>query len=128
MEEHSTHVKQNFDFAQNNDYILNIFKHFYDKIKNVNDDQLRNFKEKVNSTGKIVETFFTDELVRVEQATSQLVILLQGLNIKIRKLISMYEKKFIEEFDSIKDEYDKFIEEMKACTYNYLITKLFSKI
>jgi hypothetical protein len=60
----------------------------------------------------MVENFFNEELLRVEKTTKELITLLNNLNGKVKKLIAMYQQKFKEEFLSIKDDYEKFQEEM----------------
>ena len=110
--EHST---QDLKLAQNNDFVVNIFTNYYSKIKRTSDEELRHFEDKINEVDKMVDKFFVDELKRVDESTKQIIGLLNKLNEKIKKLISMYQQKFKEEFITVKEDYDKFRADMKDC-------------
>ena len=121
VEDHSGHVTEDFKIAQNNDFVINIFTNFYTKIRKNNDDQLRNFKDKINEVDKMVDNFFGDELMRVEKTTQELTKLLANLNSKVKKLVSMYQAKFKEEFVAIKEDYDKFQGEITTRNKNLFL-------
>jgi hypothetical protein len=122
MEEtHREHKKEDFVFAHNNDYVMNIFTTFYAKIRREFDEKLKNFKDKIDDVDRMVESFFSDEISRVEKTTQELISLLGNLNSKVRKLISMYQQKFKEEFAAIKEDYEKFNDEISNCKYLILI-------
>ena len=112
MESHAGHKTEDFKVANNNDFMINIITNFYSVIRRNNEEQLRNFKDKIYDVDKMVENFFNEELLRVEKTTKELITLLNNLNGKVKKLIAMYQQKFKEEFVSIKDDYEKFQEEM----------------
>jgi tRNA 2-selenouridine synthase SelU len=112
IENHQGHKTEDYKVANSNDFMINIISNFYTQIRKNNDEQLKNFKDKIYDVDKIVESFFNEELLRVEKTTKDLINLLNNLNIKVKKLIAMYQQKFKEEFVGIKDEYDKFQEEM----------------
>ena len=112
IEDHSNHKTSKFDIQNSTDYIMNILSNFYSKLKKTQDENLKNFSEKMDSINKNVQSFFEDELIRVESTTKEITVLLSHLTNKIRKLISMYQKKFKEEFEIVKEEYYSFSQEI----------------
>ncbi len=115
VENHQGHKTEDYKVASSNDFMVNIISNFYTQIRKNNDEQLKNFKDKIYDVDKMVDSFFNEELLRVEKTTKDLINLLNNLNVKVKKLIAMYQQKFKEEFVGIKDEYDKFQEEMIYC-------------
>ena len=91
-------------------------------MKKSNDEQLRNFREKINDMDRLVENFFIDEMKRVEKTSQELIVLLSQLNSKILKLISMYQQKFKEEFIAVKENYERFQDEIHNRKFFYLFS------
>jgi len=111
------HKTEDLKVAQNNDFVINILTNFYNKMKKSNDDQLKNFKGKINDIDKLIDDFFDDECKRVSKNITELINLLNNLNSKIMKLISMYQKKFKDEFVAVKEDYDRFQDEIQNRIY-----------
>lgn len=120
FESHKIHKTEDNVFARNSDFIINIFTHFYAKIKRIQDDQLKNFKDKIGEVDKLVYLFFENEMSRVDSATQDIINLLTRLKSTIKKLVSLFQEKFREKFQVVKYEHDKFGEEILNCKYNYL--------
>jgi hypothetical protein len=71
---------------------------------------------------RLVENFFIDEMKRVEKTSQELIVLLSQLNSKILKLISMYQQKFKEEFIAVKENYERFQDEIHNRKFFYLFS------
>jgi hypothetical protein len=112
MEDHKQHKREKNIFTQNADFIINIFTSFYNKMKKIQEESLKNFKGKIDEVDKTVDIFFHDELIRVEKASQEVINILTNLNIEIKKLISIYQQKFRENFINIKSDFDRFENEI----------------
>ncbi len=113
VEDHDGHQTEDFHITKNNDIVINILTNFYTKMSKFNEEKLKSFKEKTAEVEKVVEIFFQDELMRIDRVTKDLRSLLKELNHKVKKLVLLYQQKFREEFQSIREDYDKFQEEVK---------------
>jgi uncharacterized protein YukE len=96
----------------NSEFITNIFNHFFIKIQKIYDEGLKNFKEKISEVDKLVYEFFETEMSRVDSATNDIIKLLENLRSVIKKIISLYQEKFIDKFEKTQKEYDTFAEEI----------------
>lgn len=105
---HKNHKTESFGLTIDSNYIINLFTMSSNIMKTKEKEQLANFKEVLSEHEKVVEKFFTGELLRVESATKEIINLLTTLQQKIKKLISLYQNKFKEKFNHIKQEYDNF--------------------
>jgi hypothetical protein len=77
-----------------------------------NDENLKNFKETTGDVEKVVESFFQDLLIRIDKTTKDLRALLKDLNHKVKKLVILYQHKFREEFQTVRDEHERFQEDV----------------
>lgn len=128
IEEHDGHQTEDFQIAKNNDFAINILTNFYNKMSKNNEEKLRNFKEIIGEAEKIVDEFFHAEIEKIDNHTKQLRTLLKELNSKVRKLVLLYQQKFREEFQSAREEYERFQEELYNSKYiNQLKIFLFFK-
>ena len=117
IDEHENHVTEDLKMAQSNDFVINIMTNFYSVMKRNNEENIRSFKDRVYENERMINTFFEDEMTRVEKTTGDLIEIIRNLNGKVKKLIMMYQQKFKEEFITIKEDYEKFQEEILNCNY-----------
>ncbi len=87
-----------------------------------NEEKLKNFKQTTCEVEKIVEVFFQDELMRIDKVTKDLRALLKDLNHKVKKLVLIYQQKFREEFQSVRDEYEIFQEEISNSKFEIILS------
>jgi hypothetical protein len=114
---HKNHKVQIIDLAEDKDYILNIIKLFYSKLKVTYEEKMINFKEKISESEKVVDGFFNSELDKIETLSRDLTNLIEVLTIKVKKLVNLYRIKFKEQFNSARDEYDRFSDGIKDCKF-----------
>jgi len=114
IDEHENHQIEDFKVALNTDFVVNIMTNFYQHLKDSNSEQLKSFKEKISDVDKIIGNFFNEEIERIEKVTSESIDLIKNLRGKIRKLIAMYQQKFKEELINIREDHDKFQDEIIA--------------
>jgi hypothetical protein len=117
---HKNHKVQIIDLAEDKDYILNIINLFYSKLKVTYEEKMINFKEKISDSEKVVDSFFNTELDKIETLSRDLTNLIDVLTIKVKKLVNLYRIKFKEQFNSARDEYDKFSHGIKDCKFMFI--------
>jgi succinate dehydrogenase flavin-adding protein (antitoxin of CptAB toxin-antitoxin module) len=117
IESHEGHKIEDLKVAQSNDFVVNLITNFYNKIKRVNEEQLKNFSQKISDSDIVVENFFKDEIDRVEKTSKEMIILLNNLNAQVLKLISTFQEKFKKEFVQIKENYERFQDEFLNCKF-----------
>lgn len=115
---HKGHKTESFGSLVDSDYISNILTMFSVAMKNNEKQNLSNFKDTITDNEKIVDTFFRDEELRVEVATKEVVTLLNNLQQKIKKLISLYKIKFKEMFKTVKEEYNSFVKDINSSNFH----------
>jgi hypothetical protein len=92
-------------------------------MSRISDDSLKNFKQTTGDVEKVVESFFQDLLIRIDKTTKDLRALLKDLNHKVKKLVILYQQKFREEFQTVREEHERFQEDIyKSKYFNLMIS------
>jgi hypothetical protein len=111
--DHKSHKTQAVDLAEDKEYMINMIQIFYNKIKTTTEEKLAGFGNKISENEGMIENFFDGEMERIETISKQLIALLDNLSVKVKKLISLYHIKFREQFKSIQEEYNDYLEDLK---------------
>jgi hypothetical protein len=114
--------------AEDKEYLISIIQVFYNKMKTTTEEKMYNFKEKTAESEIIVENFFQNEIEKIDKISKDLVLLIEGLTVKVKKLIALYQIKFKEQFKSVREEFEEFDNNLKdSKIFNNLVNKMINK-